>query len=300
MLKVQAITKKYGTFVALSDVSFTIKKGEFCALLGPNGAGKTTLTSVVSGLAQPDSGTVFIDKYNLTAGDASAKIQLGVVPQEFNFAYFETCENIIVNHAGYFGVLRQKARQEAHKLLGQLGLYSKKDQPSNRLSGGQKRRLMIARALAHNPSVLLLDEPTVGIDAQQRRELWSFLQHLNQKQDVAILLTTHYLDEARLLCKRALVLHKGQRIFDGPMEHLVQQTPHQLLDFELDTPTHSLHLSPSIEIVGEMKVRVCIKHTQTITAVVQMIHSAGAQILRVEEVSDSLEETLNILTGGAA
>lgn len=205
---------------ALKGVSLTIPKGEFFALLGPNGAGKTTLIGVLTGLVQKTSGTVVVDGFSMDEHPDEAKIHVGVVPQEFNFNIFEKVIDIVLDQAGYYGIPRKDALPRAEKLLTDLGLFEKRNEKAQNLSGGMKRRLMIARALVHAPTILLLDEPTAGVDVELRRGMWEFLRTING-EGTTIVLTTHYLEEAEQLSRHVAIINKGMIVVDEPTQALL-------------------------------------------------------------------------------
>ena len=205
---------------ALKSVSLSIPSGEFFAFLGPNGAGKTTLISILAGLVQKSSGTVHINGISIDEDPDKAKTYIGIVPQEFNFSIFEKVIDIVLDQAGYYGILRSEALPYAEKLLKDLGLWEKRNEKSQALSGGMKRRLMIARALVHKPKILLLDEPTAGVDVELRRGMWEFLKGLSG-EGTTIVLTTHYLEEAEQLSKHVAIINKGVVVVDEPTKDLL-------------------------------------------------------------------------------
>ena len=211
-LEIVGLEKTYSNGVqAVKGIDLTVEKGDFFALLGANGAGKSTTIGVISSLVNKTKGTVKVFGHDIDTDLGKAKTNLGLVPQEFNFSQFETLNQILVNQAGYYGVPRAEAHKRADELLAQLGLADKKDKQARTLSGGMKRRLMIARALMHKPQLLILDEPTAGVDIELRRSMWEFLKEINL-QGVTIILTTHYLEEAEMLCKNIAIIDKGQII----------------------------------------------------------------------------------------
>ena len=212
-------TYQSGT-VALKGIDLEIKKGEFFALLGPNGAGKSTTIGVLCSLVNKSAGEVSIMGHCIDASPEAAKRALGVVPQEYNFSQFEKVLPIILNQAGFYGVPRSEALKRAEVILKQLELWDKRDQVSRSLSGGMKRRLMIARALIHKPAILILDEPTAGVDIEIRRSLWVFLKELS-RAGTTIILTTHYLEEAEALCERVAIIDNGQLVSDSPIGELL-------------------------------------------------------------------------------
>jgi len=220
-LTINNLTKTYASgTVALSGVSLTIPTGDFFALLGPNGAGKTTIIGIVTGLVNKTSGDIKVFGDDVTTSPEKAKTHIGLVGQEVNFNPFEKPFDIIVNQAGYYGIPRSIAIPRAEKLLKDLGLHEKKDQRAMTLSGGMKRRLMIARALVHEPKFLILDEPTAGVDVELRRSMWEYLKGLTAK-GVTILLTTHYLEEAEQLCKHVAIINKGSIVASGTMSEIL-------------------------------------------------------------------------------
>lgn len=212
-------TYKSGT-VALKGVSLTIPEGDFFALLGPNGAGKTTIIGVATGLVNKTEGSVSVFGYDIDKQPEKAKAQIGLVGQEVNFNPFEKPLDIVVNQGGYYGIPRSVALPRAEKLLDDLGLGDKKKGNAMALSGGMKRRLMIARALIHEPRFLILDEPTAGVDVELRRSMWEYLEGLTKK-GVTILLTTHYLEEAERLARHVAIIHKGEIVANGTMEEIL-------------------------------------------------------------------------------
>ena len=233
-LEIKGLKKVYKTgTVALKGVDLAIAQGDFFALLGPNGAGKSTLINIVCGLVNKTAGTVSIAGLSIDDNAPKAKLHVGIVPQEFNFGIFEKVIDIVVNQAGYYGIPRAKALPRAEHYLKQLGLWEKKDNKAMELSGGMKRRLMIARALVHDPELLILDEPTTGVDIELRRGMWEFLTELN-KRGVTIILTTHYLEEAEQLCKRVAIINDGNIVAEGEIKTLLANMDEEAFVFDLD------------------------------------------------------------------
>ena len=225
-LKVENLQKTYkgekgrpGT-TALGGVSLTIPQGDFFALLGPNGAGQTTLIGVVTGLVSKTGGKVAVFGNDIDENPEKARLHVGVVPQNLNFNWFDKVIDIVVNQAGYYGIPRHVALPKATELLTSLGLGDKLTEQAMKLSGGMKRRLMIARALIHEPKFLILDEPTAGVDVELRRSMWEYLQRLT-KEGITILLTTHYLEEAEQLAKHVAIINKGQIVTQGTMDEML-------------------------------------------------------------------------------
>jgi ABC-2 type transport system ATP-binding protein len=213
-----------GGKVALKGLSLTVKEGDFFGLLGPNGAGKSTLIGIASGLVTKTEGEVIVGGYNIEKDGDKAKLRVGLVPQEFNFNMFETVESILYTQAGYYGISRKEVEPRITMLLEKLGLIDKRNAKSMILSGGMKRRLMIARALVHEPTLLFLDEPTAGVDVELRLSMWDFLRELNES-GVTIILTTHYLEEAEKLCKHIAIVSHGEIKKYGTKEEIMAGRP---------------------------------------------------------------------------
>ena len=218
---------------ALSGIDLQVKEGDFFALLGPNGAGKTTAIGIVTSLVNKTSGTVSVFGYNLDKEREAAKACIGVVPQEANLNVFEKNENILVNQAGYYGVPRPVAKQRAEKYLKALHVWDRRDDIARNLSGGMKRRLMIARALVHEPRLLILDEPTAGVDIEIRRSMWDLMRELNDV-GMTIILTTHYLEEAEYLCDHITIIHKGKILKTDTKENLINFIGKKIVKFNLN------------------------------------------------------------------
>ncbi len=233
-LSISGLGKVYDNgFVALKDINLQVDQGDFFALLGPNGAGKSTTLGIVSGLVNKTQGKVSLLGLDLDGDIYAAKRLLGVVPQEFNFNQFERVRDIVVTQAGYYGIEKKDAEIRADKYLKALGLWDKRDVPSRTLSGGMKRRLMIARALVHGPKVLILDEPTAGVDIELRQSMWLYLQKLNEEEGVTIILTTHYLEEAESLCKNIAIINHGEIVKNTSTRELLQELHTQTLVVDL-------------------------------------------------------------------
>ena len=229
-LNIENVRKTYDTGTeALKGVSLTVPQGEFFALLGPNGAGKTTLISIISNLALKTEGKVEVCGVSIDEDAPKAKSFIGLVPQEFNFNIFETVLNIVVDQAGYYGIPRKEALPKAEEILKKLGLWEKRNMPSQTLSGGMKRRLMIARALIHDPKILLLDEPTAGVDVELRRGMWEFLREKNAA-GTTIILTTHYLEEAEQLSNHVAIIKKGEIVVNEPTKELLARHENKKLE----------------------------------------------------------------------
>lgn len=239
-LEIKQLVKTYANGTqALKGIDLSVKTNDFFALLGANGAGKSTLIGLITTLLTKTSGKIYINDYDLDKKPEQAKACLGLVPQEINLNIFETCEQILINQAGYYGIARQAATGVSHDLLKQLGLWEKRKTQARALSGGMKRRLMIARALVHQPSILILDEPTAGIDVELRHSMWDFLTRTNQ-QGTTIILTTHYLEEAEQLCKNIAIIDQGTIIRNTSLNALLTTLHHQTYVFNTEKPIEHL------------------------------------------------------------
>lgn len=234
-LTINKLQKIYSNgFAAVKGIDLEVEEGDFFALLGPNGAGKSTTIGIISSLVNKTSGSIKIFGHDLDDDKTAAKSCMGLVPQEFNFNQFDTPINIVINQAGFYGLSRKVAYVRAEKYLTQLGLWDKRHQKTRFLSGGMKRRLMIARALMHEPKMLILDEPTAGVDIELRRTTWDFLRNLN-KQGTTIILTTHYLEEAESLCKGIAIIDKGVILERTDIKHLLTQLPFETIILDLQS-----------------------------------------------------------------
>lgn len=242
-LSITNLHKTYNSdFQALKGITFKVAEGEFFGLLGPNGAGKTTTIGIVTSLVTKTSGKVEVFGIDIDKDFPAAKRLIGIVPQEYNFSIFEKVEDIVTQQAGYYGIPRQQALKSAEKYLKQLGLWDKRQRPARELSGGMKRRLMIARGLVHEPQLLILDEPTAGVDVELRRGMWDFLLELN-RQGRTIILTTHYLEEAEQLCNRIAIINNGKVIENSGTKDLLKKLDRETFVFEA---SHSLKDLPEI------------------------------------------------------
>ncbi len=221
IISITGLTKKYGSFVAVNNLTLRVSKGEFFGFLGPNGAGKTTTINALVGLANITQGTITVGGHDVVREFRDARKLIGLAPQEFNFDRYLTAQEVLLYQAGYFGISKKNALPRALHLLEQFGLLKKKSSNVMKLSGGQKRRLLLARALIHQPQILILDEPTAGVDVELRMELWKFLEDENKK-GLTIFLTTHYLEEAEKLCRRIAIIHNGTLVACGDKSKLLR------------------------------------------------------------------------------
>ena len=293
-LAIQNLSKTYDNgFSALKDVTLTVPQGGFFALLGPNGAGKSTMIRIISSLFQPTSGSVHIFGIDLLANPSIAKQYLGVVPQEFNFNQFEKVQDILVNQAGYFGIPAKESKPRAERLLKALGLWDKRDNKSRELSGGMKRRLMIARALIHKPKLLILDEPTAGVDIELRRSMWEFMQQINIEENTTIILTTHYLEEAEQLCKRIAILDHGEIRINTEMKDLLAQLSVETFVLDLTQPlTHPLVIDKVTEIAqpDALTLEVTLSEGETLNSVFDQLNDLNIEVGSMRNKSNRLEE----------
>ncbi|MDD9195284.1 ABC transporter ATP-binding protein [Aliivibrio sp. S3MY1] len=301
-LEIEQLKKTYaGGFEALKGVDLTVEQGDFYALLGPNGAGKSTTIGVISSLVNKTSGRVKVFGYDIDIHLVQAKQQIGLVPQEFNFNPFETVQQIVIQQAGYYGVSRTLAKERAKKYLSQLDLWDKKDERARNLSGGMKRRLMIARALMHEPKLLILDEPTAGVDIELRRSMWEFLKQINE-QGVTIILTTHYLEEAEMLCRNIGIINKGEVIENTSMKRLLNklQVETFILDLAEGSPIPKLE-GAKVTSSKEGSVEVEIDKSQGLNYLFEQLNHQGVNVLSMRNKANRLEELfVSIVRSGEA
>ena len=298
-LEINQLHKAYDNgFEALKGISLKVAQGDFFALLGPNGAGKSTTLGVVSSLVNKTSGSVKVFGHDLDIEVSQAKCMMGVVPQEFNFNMFEKVEDVIVQQAGYYGIARDEAVRRAEQLLTQLGLWDKRFEASRTLSGGMKRRLMIARALVHQPKLLILDEPTAGVDIELRRSMWEFLTRINE-QGTTIILTTHYLEEAESLCRNIAIIDQGEIIKNSPMRELLKTINTETIVLDLQQPL--LH-APEVKgyrllLVNDTHIEVTLNQGQDINTVFVALSAAGIKVTSMRNKTNRLEELfVNLVT----
>ena len=241
-IEIKNLAKTYkGGTKALKGVDLAVGEGDFFALIGANGAGKTTIIGILTGLVNKTAGTVSVFDCDIDRDFANAKRMLGVVPQEFNFNMFENVQDIVVNQAGYFGVPHRTATKDAEGILKRVGLWEKRKAMARTLSGGMKRRLMIARALIHHPRMLILDEPTAGVDVELRRGMWDYLREVNA-QGTTIVLTTHYLEEVEQMCKNAAIIKEGEIVRNDSVRSLTALMPLEKVFLQiLKNDTNNVH-----------------------------------------------------------
>ncbi|MCS6100312.1 ABC transporter ATP-binding protein [Shewanella baltica] len=291
-LVLEGLKKTYkGGVEAVKGISLTVNQGDFFALLGPNGAGKSTTIGIISSLVQKSSGSVKVFDYDIDKQLEHAKLCIGLVPQEFNFNQFETVLQIVVNQAGYYGVPKPVALERAKKYLSQLDLWEKRNSQSRELSGGMKRRLMIARALMHEPKLLILDEPTAGVDIELRRSMWEFLKQINQ-QGVTIILTTHYLEEAEMLCRNIGIIDKGILVECTSMKALLSKLNMEtfILDLRRDTATAPVLDGIACRLTDSHTLEVDVVKEQNLNDVFSQLSAANIEVLSMRNKSNRLEE----------
>tara|TARA_R110002167_G_scaffold214068_2_gene418717 strand:- start:7729 stop:8715 length:987 start_codon:yes stop_codon:yes gene_type:complete len=289
-LQIISLAKTYkGGFQALKGINLTVKQGDFFALLGPNGAGKSTTIGVITSLVNKTQGQVKVYGYDIDTDLEKAKSFIGLVPQEFNFNQFEPLMNILVNQAGYYGVNKKTAIERAEKYLKQLSLWDKRHSAGRELSGGMKRRLMIARALMHEPKMLILDEPTAGVDIEIRRGMWDFLQTLNA-QGITIILTTHYLEEAESLCRNIAIIDDGEIVENTSMKGLLAQLDGEtfvldLLPFQKEITLNDV----GYRIIDDHTLEIDLQKAQNLNSVFEQLSAQSVEVLSMRNKSNRLE-----------
>ncbi|MGP1923452.1 MAG: ABC transporter ATP-binding protein [Arsenophonus sp. NEOnobi-MAG3] len=291
-LELLQLRKTYpGGVKALTGIDLQVEVGDFYALLGPNGAGKSTTIGIITSLVNKTSGKVKVFAYDLDKDVLNIKRQLGLVPQEFNFNPFETVLQILLNQAGYYGVPRSLALSRAEIYLSQLALWNKRNEPARDLSGGMKRRLMIARALIHQPKLLILDEPTAGVDIELRRSMWSFLKTLNA-QGTTIILTTHYLEEAEILCRNIGIIQYGELIENTSMKKLLNQLESETFIFDLAPKKSSIFKLDGYKfrLLDTSTLEVDVLRDQGLNGLFSQFSEQGIQITSMRNKVNRLEE----------
>ncbi|MES9844359.1 MAG: ABC transporter ATP-binding protein [Candidatus Sedimenticola sp. PURPLELP] len=291
-LSIQGLRKVYGNnFEALKGIDLEIQQGDFFALLGPNGAGKSTAIGIISSLVNKTEGRVEVFGHDLDREPEAVKSNIGLVPQEFNFNVWEPVAEIVVNQAGYYGIPRKEAWQRAEKSLRQLDLWDKREEMARNLSGGMKRRLMIARALVHEPRLLILDEPTAGVDIEIRRSMWEFLTDINRR-GTTIILTTHYLEEAESLCRNIAIINQGEIVEHSSMGGLLQR---------LHTETFVLNLKGTLaelpqlggyvlDRVDDCTLEVAVTQDQGINGLFDALSRNGIEVISMRNKQNRLEQ----------
>ena len=291
-LSITNLKKEYtGGLQALKGIDLSVKKGDFFALLGPNGAGKSTTIGIISSLVTKTSGEVKILDIDIDENHSLAKKKLGVVGQEVNFNQFEKVGDIIRNQAGYYGLSFKQARDNAKYYMRKLDIWDKRNEQARKLSGGMKRRVMVAKALVNNPDLLILDEPTAGVDIELRRSLWDFLTEIND-QGTTIILTTHYLEEAERLCRNIAIIDSGEIVENTSMQELLTRLEVETFVFDLSTPITDLPKSLDFEMLLEnpQKLKVTVGKGQGLNSVFEILSNSGIQISSMRNETGRLEE----------
>jgi ABC-2 type transport system ATP-binding protein len=291
-LSTRALTKTYKNGVhALRGVELDVEEGDFFALLGPNGAGKTTLIGIVTSLVNKSSGTATVFNHDIDRELERAKSCIGIVPQEMNFNQFETPLTIVINQAGFYGIARAEARVRAEKYLKQLQLWEKRGTIARGLSGGMKRRLMIARALMHEPKLLILDEPTAGVDIEVRRSMWDFLRDINA-HGTTIILTTHYLEEAESLCRNIAIIDNGNIIENQRMASLLLQLHTETFVLNTRNPVSAVPVIANFVVrqIDALTLEVEISKEQNLNELFSQLTVLGIEVLSMRNKVNRLEE----------
>ena len=291
-IEIKNLNKTYDNgFVALKDISFSIAEGDFFALLGPNGAGKSTTLGILCGLVRKTSGQVRVMGRDLDQDPQAVRRLLGVVPQEFNFNQFEKVDDIIYNQAGYYGLSRRQVRPQLETLLKALDLWDKRDSQARQLSGGMKRRLMIARALIHQPKLIILDEPTAGVDIEIRRSMWQFMRELNQ-QGTSIILTTHYLEEAENLCPNLAIIQKGEIIANTSTKALLSQMEQTTFVLDSFATLDHLPMLPEVQLqaLSATSFSLQLPKGADLAQVMASLQQHGIRVQSIRPQSNRLEE----------
>ena len=291
-LSIKNLTKIYNdSFKALDGISLDVRQGDFFALLGPNGAGKSTTIGIICSLVRKTEGAISVFQHDVDQDFSSAKHLIGVVPQEFNFNQFEKPIDILITQAGYFGIKASIASVRAEKYLKQLGLWEKRNDFSRNLSGGMKRRLMIARALIHEPKLLILDEPTAGVDIELRRSMWNFLKEINDN-GTTIILTTHYLEEAENLCRNIAIIDHGKIIENTSMKSLLKMLDRETFVLDL---SNEIDACPEIEgysisLKDQNQIEVEIPKSESLNELFSELSKKNISIISMRNKTNRLEE----------
>jgi len=291
-ISIKNLTKTYANGVkALKGIDFNVEAGDFYALLGPNGAGKTTAIGIISSLVNKTGGEVRIFGHDIDTDLAAAKACIGLVPQEINLNLFDTVLNTVVNSAGYYGVNRKLAMQRAEKYLGELRLWDRRNDISRNLSGGMKRRLMIARALMHEPTLLILDEPTAGVDIEIRRSMWEYLQKTNEA-GTTIILTTHYLEEAETLCRNVAIIDDGRIIEDARMSTILRRFKGEVFILSLDRQLANADALQGfkVKLREDCELEVSVGEDSNLNELFAALSEQGIVVTSLRNKSNRLEE----------
>jgi len=299
-LSIKNLSKKYKSGVeALKSVSFDVQQGDFFALLGPNGAGKTTAIGIITSLVNKSSGSIEVFGHDMDKELSKAKSCIGVVPQEVNLNLFDFNFNILVNQAGFYGIPRSEGKKRAEQYLKKMQLWEKRKTDARSLSGGMKRRLMVARALVNRPKLLLLDEPTAGVDIETRRMMWDFLRDLNKK-GTTIILTTHYLEEAEQLCNKVAIIDEGKIIENDSMQNVLKKLKTEVFVVNTEKP---LDEAPNIEgyltnLRSPQEIEITVSQEQGLNDAFSSLQENGVKVLSMRNKNSRLEELFLDLTKG--
>ncbi|MGS2718756.1 ABC transporter ATP-binding protein [Eionea flava] len=291
-LSISGLKKAYDNgFEALKNIDLSVQQGDFFALLGPNGAGKSTTIGVICSLVVKSAGTVKVFGTDIDDDFSKAKQDIGIVPQEFNFNQFEKVIDIVANQGGYYGLSRAVAVERAEKYLRKLGLWDKRNSPSRSLSGGMKRRLMIARALVHEPKLLILDEPTAGVDIELRRSMWQFLREINA-EGITIILTTHYLEEAENLCRHVAIIDQGRIVENTDMKSLLNRLDKEVFVLDLQSAVTSAPVlgDYSVTWIDEKTLEVELQKGQPLNPVFALLAEQSIDVMSMRNKANRLEE----------
>ncbi len=291
-LSLRNLRKTYNNgFEALKGIDLDVEAGDFFALLGPNGAGKSTAIGIISSLVNPSSGTVRVFGHDLQRERSQAKSCIGLVPQEVNFNQFETVKNILLNQAGYYGTPRKLALQRTEHCLKQMELWDKRNTVSRRLSGGMKRRVMIARALVHAPKLLILDEPTAGVDIEIRRSMWKMMQEVNQ-QGTTIILTTHYLEEAESLCRNIAIIDQGRIVENSDMAGLLARlhVDHFVLDLAQPLAEAPIIDGYQLELAADKVLNVAVPKESGLNNLFGELTQRNINVISLKNKTNRLEQ----------
>ena len=299
-LSIRNLSKTYPNGVkALKGIDFDVEAGDFYALLGPNGAGKTTAIGIVCSLVNKSGGEVRVFGHSIDHELAAAKACIGLVPQEVNLNLFDTVENIVLNQAGYYGIPRKTARQRTERYLNELRLWDRRSETARNLSGGMKRRLMIARALAHEPKLLILDEPTAGVDIEIRRSMWDFLRRIND-EGTTIILTTHYLEEAESLCRHVAIIDDGTIIENARMSAVLRKLQREIFILTLREPLDAAPDLPGFEteLLDDGDLEVAVDTPHDLNELFERLSARGVRISSLRNKANRLEELFMGLVEG--
>jgi ABC-2 type transport system ATP-binding protein len=291
-LKITGLKKTYrGGLDALKGITLAVQQGDFFGLLGPNGAGKTTIIGIIASLVNKTAGRVSIFGHDLDANPAEAKACLGLVPQEFNFNMFDPVVEVVANQAGYYGIERKESFERAEKYLKHLNLWDKRQVMARNLSGGMKRRLMIARALVHEPKLLILDEPTAGVDIEIRRSMWQFLREINAA-GTTIILTTHYLEEAESLCRNIAIINEGELVENTSTRQLLNTLHMETFVLDLEAPLVNLPRIDNLKLhqVDELTLEAEICRDDSINTLFTELSARDIRVLSLRNKTNRLEE----------